>query len=279
MLCLLGAILTSASISVLMRLTEKKVKSSLAMFAGNYAVCVLLSGLYMGNVSFMAEKAGLSCLLGTVSGVLFLAAFLLLKKSITANGVMLSSMFMKLGVLVPTLSAILFFHEQMRPMVAAGFAVALVAILLLNGETGERTGERSLGLLLTLLLVGGMADTMSNVQEELGNARCKDIFLLTTFLSALLCTAVLLFIRERKTASMTDALMGAVIGIPNYFSTRLLLLALNTMPAVVAYPVYSTAVPLVVSGCGILLFHEHLTKKKALAFLAMLAALLLLNLG
>ena len=64
---------------------------------------------------------------------------------------------------------------------------------------------------------------------------------------------------------------------PNFFSARFLLLALEDVPAVIAYPSYSVATLLVVTLTGVLVFKERLRKRQWLALGLILVALVLLN--
>lgn len=52
------AILSSALISVLMRLSEKHTKSSLAMLAANYGACGLLAAVFAGEGGIDARPGG-----------------------------------------------------------------------------------------------------------------------------------------------------------------------------------------------------------------------------
>ena len=72
-------------------------------------------------------------------------------------------------------------------------------------------------------------------------------------------------------------LFGALLGIPNFFSTKFLLMALGDLPAVIVYPTFSVGTILVVTVAGLLLFKEKLGKRQALAMSVILLALMLLN--
>ena len=96
------------------------------------------------------------------------------------------------------------------------------------------------------------------------------------FFTALILSAVSL-IRKGERPTHWDLLCGIGVGIPNYFSSRFLLSALKTVPAVVVFPVYSTATILIISATGILVFGEKLSRRKALALALILGALVLLN--
>ena len=74
-----------------------------------------------------------------------------------------------------------------------------------------------------------------------------------------------------------ELLDGILVGIPNYFSTRFLLLALGSLPAVIVYPAVSVGTIVLVSLAGFLLFGESLSRIKLLAMGIILLALVLLN--
>ena len=70
---------------------------------------------------------------------------------------------------------------------------------------------------------------------------------------------------------------GVLVGLPNYFSSWLLLLALERMPALVVYPAASTGTILLVMVFSALLFHERITRRQMAGLGLILAALVLLN--
>jgi multidrug transporter EmrE-like cation transporter len=72
-------------------------------------------------------------------------------------------------------------------------------------------------------------------------------------------------------------LFGALIGIPNFFSAKLLLMALGQLPAVIVYPTFSVATILAVTLIGVLFFKEKLRKLQWAALTVILTALVMLN--
>ena len=91
-----------------MRYGENKTQNKVGMFIANYAVCAVLSRIFMGQKPFFSHADGwvTVALFGAISGILYLASFVLLQKNISKNGLSTSAVFMKLGVLVPTVMAI-----------------------------------------------------------------------------------------------------------------------------------------------------------------------------
>ena len=95
-------------------------------------------------------------------------------------------------------------------------------------------------------------------------------------MALLLC--FLLAFRKKQLPGVWEWLFGALIGIPNFYSCRFLLLSLATVPGVVAYPVYAVAGILLVTLAGTLFFREKLNRRQWIALAIILLALVLLNL-
>lgn len=272
------AILSSALVSTTMRLSEGKIKNNMGMFFMNYLFCAVFARIFMGKQSLLPSADGISLTIGfgVLSGILFLANFLLLQHNIQKNGIVLSSTFMKLGVIIPTLMAIIIFHEQPKLLQILGILLAVAAIILIHFEKEDSATSRYKFLLLFLLLCSGITDSMANIYNKLGNSDLKDHYLVYTFIAAALFS-LLLWFRERQKLCLWDVFFGACIAIPNYFSSRFLLLSLQKLPAIIVYPVYSVATIVVISMIGLIFFREKLSKKKLSAMGIIILALIMLN--
>ena len=281
MFYLIAAIFCSTVISLSMRLSENYRKNHISMLAVNYLTCLVLCIFYTGGGIFSAASNLTSpdylysLLLGAIQGFLYMVSFLLLQVNISRNGIVLSGTFMRLGLLVPTVCAILFFGEQPTTGHILGFILGILAILLINLEKGER--KVSSGFMLVLLLLGGgLVDVMAKIYEETGSEGYKNEFLLFTFLVALIICLVVTIIKKESLCP-ADILWGIIIGIPNYYSARFLLGALKTIPAIVVYPTHSGATISLITTAGVLFFKETLSKRRIIAMGIIIAALLLLN--
>ena len=279
MVYLILAVLSSMLVSVIMRVSEKYIHNNISMLACNYLMCTGMAAICTGTWNLLpvgAEGFTFSLGLGVVSGLLYLGSFVLLQWNIQKNGVILSSMFMKLGVMVPTLMAVTVFREMPKSTQVIGLLIALGGILLINLEKGSGKAASGVGL-VALLLAGGGTDATSKIFEEWGHAPLKNHFLLYTFFVALvLCIGVCLVKKQKLTAA--DFGFGLLIGVPNYCSARFLLLSLSDVPAVIAYPTYSVATIVLVTLAGVALFQEKLSKRQGLSMALIVAALFLLNL-
>ena len=278
MIYLLLAILSSALVSVVMRLSSDKVRHNLGMLTVNYMMCVAVAACYTGlNRLFLAgEETAKALGMGVVHGMLYLLSFVLFQNSVKKNGMVLSATFMKLGLLVPILLSLFLFGERPGVLQFIGFCIAIGAIIINNWSKDTTQMRMSAGLIL-LLIAGGAGDAMAKVYEQWGSQTLAPQFLFYTFLSACILCAVLM-LRKGQRVGTQEWLYGLLIGVPNFFSARFLLLALEDVPAVIAYPSYSVATLLVVTLTGVLLFRERLQLRQWLALGLILAALVLLNL-
>lgn len=118
---------------------------------------------------------------------------------------------------------------------------------------------------------------MSKVYEALGPASLGDQFLFYTFTVALLLCAGLVAVKKER-PGLRELLFGTAVGVPNFFSAKFLLMALADLPAVVVFPSFSIATMLIVTLAGVVFFKERLLKLQWVALVAIVAALLLLNL-
>lgn len=278
MLSLILAIASSAMVSIIMRLSDRKVTGNIAMLTVNYLMCLVVSAANTGLGNLFPAVEGLpgAIFMGSINGLLYLGGFVLLQMNVRRNGVVLSSTFMKLGLLVSIAVSVLFFHEVPDILQIIGFCLAVAAIILINfkREAGN-TADFKAGLIL-MLLAGGMGDAMAKIFGELGNPALEPQFLIFTFAVALiLCT--LLMLQKKQRPGKWEVIFGLLIGIPNFFSAKFLLGALEDIAAVIVYPVYSVATILVVSLTGVLVFKERLEKRQWIGMGLILVALVLLN--
>ena len=165
MIDLILAVVSSMLVSVIMRVSEKHIHNNISMLASNYLMCTVMAVICAGTWNLFpvsADGFSFSVGLGLISGVFYMSSFMLLQWNTKKNGIVLSSMFMKLGVMVPTLMAIVVFHEKPKMVQVLGMMLAVVAILLINMEKGSARAASSTGLVF-LLIAGGMTDGMAKI--------------------------------------------------------------------------------------------------------------------
>lgn len=279
MIYLILAILCSAGVSIFMRASEKYCQGHYGILLMNYVVCVLAGLILTGRGLTQTDGKGMpvTIVFGVVTGLLYCGSFILLQWNVRKNGVILSSTFMKLGVIVPAVLAVVWFGERPGWNQGLGFILAITAILMIHLEKGKIRTEKAytIGLLL-LLLGGGLGDSMAKFYDVYGNPGLGSFFLMLSFLVSGIISGILVF-RGREKITKYEVLFGVLIGIPNYFSARFLLWALADIPAVITYPTYSIAAMALIGAGGVLMFREKLTKRQWGAYLLVILAVGLLN--
>lgn len=276
---LIMAILSSASTSIFMRVSEKHIRGKIAMLAVNYIVCSTVAALYVGDAGlFPASQEGFPFALGLggFNGILYLVSFVLLQWNVSHNGVVIASTFMKLGVMVPITVAVLFYGEQPGIPQLIGYAGALCAIAMIHFDGESSSAHSRLPLLLLPLLAGG-GSAMSKVFERAMLPALEPHFLFYTFAAALiLCLA--LVVKNGERIGSRELLFGILVGVPNFFSARFMLRCLNSIPAVIAFPIYSVGGIVVASLAGVLFFRERLSRRRWAALAIIMCSIVLLNL-
>ena len=278
MIYLVLAVLASTMVSVVMRLSTGKVKNNMSMLAANYVVCTLLSVANAGGKLLTPMEALPGTVgMGIINGVLYLFSFLLLHYNMKRNGVVLASTFMKLGLLVSMAVSVVFFREIPGVVQWIGFFIAVGAIILINYEKGSSAASGGQMWLLLLLVVSGFGDAMAKVFESFGDTAYSGQFFIYTFLTDL-AACIFLALRAGEKPSMKEIGYGLALGVPNFFSARLLLKSIEHLPAVLVYPTVSVAIILVVTMVGLVFFKEKLKNRQLVGIGAILVALVLLNL-
>ena len=256
MIYLLLAMLGSAAMSLVLKAFRAQRGNRYGISLGNYITCVLIGLLMMPDRSMILRGSASTLLFGVVGGLFFVSGLVFMQSSIRANGAALTAAFGKLGLVVTLSVSILCFGERPDLRQLLGIALVFAALLLIHGDAG-RDGKGSFLLLVLVLLAGGGGDAMAKVFEQLGGER-----------------------ETRHTGLRmlpAELAAGILVGVPNYFSSFLLLLALERMPALVVYPAASTGTILLVTLLSALLFHERPNRRQLAGIGLILLALVLLN--
>lgn len=278
MIYLILAIVGSALISIVMRLSEGKIKGRISMLAANYATCMIMASFYIGwgNMIPTGEKVGITTSMGLFNGILYVVSLVLMQINIRKNGVTLPNVFSKLGsLIVPLIASVIFFGEVPGVLQIVGAVIAMLSIVAIN-KGSEQSAVASMGMLAVIFVVDGLGSVMSKVFGEVCNPLLSDHFLLFTFASAF-AVCLVMIIRGKETFGVNEIIYGMGIGIPNFLSSRFLLQALAELPAVVVYPTRGVATIVLISLAGVLMFKEKLSKRQWYAMGAILVSVALLN--
>ena len=285
MIVLLLAMLSSASMALVLKLFREPRGNRYGLLLGNYLTCILIALLLMPDRTLLFRSRPVTLVCGAVGGLLFVAGLVTMQSSVRLNGASLSAAFARLGLLVSLALSLVYFDERPGVLQLVGVLLVIPAMLLIHaGQPGEADGgggARSFPLLLLTLLAGGCADSMAKVFEQLEDRAEDGLYFFWLFLTAAVFTALLALWERRRSGKRIlprELAAGVAVGVPNYFSSVLLLRALEKLPAFLVYPVFSAGTIVLVLLLSALFFREKPGKKQLLGLLFILAALVLLNL-
>ena len=284
MLILFTCILLNSLIGVVFKLFEKFGVDNFQAIVVNYLVCVLTATAVSNGNPIPASlllQPWIGFALGL--GVLFIFVFNLFALTVQKTGIMVSTIFQKMSLVAPSLIAILIFHETSSVTKWAGIAISLMAIVLLSYNS-EKENKSSLNthhvwIYPLLTFIGSCIIDSSIYLVQKNNLVTEgDIgFVASLFLFAGLTGLIILIIRIIKGQTVIrtkNIIAGVCLGIPNFFSIYLLLLALQQgWEGSVVFPINNVGVLVLAAFFGIVLFKEKLNGFKLAGFILSLLAI------
>lgn len=286
-LYLIAGILSSAAMTIVLKIFREQRGNRYGIILGNYLTCIVIAFLMVPDKSLIFQADSSTILCGIIAGFLFVAALVSMQTSIRINGAILTSAFSRMGLIVPLLISILFLGENIRIIQIPGILLIFLSFWLISTDKGSFTDASSTSLhvkpllLFLVLLTFGGGDAMARIFNHVGVASENHLYFLILFTVAALLAFVLLLMEFRKTGKkliLKEFLVGILVGIPNYFSSALLLRALYGLPSFIVYPCFSAGTLLLVTILGAAVFKERPGKKAWIGLGLIIIALVCLNL-
>lgn len=282
MLYLLLAILSSFSIALIIKFSETRKVNRVAVLFFNYLVATVFSLILAaseGSFAMAASTLGF----GIAGGFIWPASFFLLMRGIQRYGMSITGALARLSLSVPVVVALLFLGERLTPSIAAGLTLTFAAFFMINPVRRDKLKRLDVQATLffaVLIITLGCSDVWMNIYKIHGIAAEKTMFLTMIFGVAGLITG-LVILRRRIAVRAKAVWMGALLGLPNYFSSFLLLEALKApvfqQQSAVVYSIYSASILVLTFTAGALLWREKVTRLNVLGAGAAIIAIVLLN--
>ena len=248
----------------------------------NYIIASSLSFIVQGTPISLNKVASEPWLgIAILLGILFILLFNLMAYCSNKIGVSSTSIANKITFIFPTFLWIIFYEESISLIKLIGFIIALLAVFLTGEKSKTSSYKENIILLILLFIGGGLLDTLlSYAQHELIPKEQTSIFFGYLFLFAFIVGLLLMLYQKYKGhpwPSKKDVLWGITLGIPNYFSMFLFLKSLEKIPTSIAFPVANMGVILGSTLLSVILFKEHLSKKKYVALAFAIIAIILIS--
>lgn len=215
-------------------------------------------------------------LVGINTGFFFLYAFIYYQKSISENGVALSGMFSRLGILIPMAVSIVIWREYPSSLQNVGIILAIAVIVLVNVDLQNRGWPKPNATLLLVFVTTGMGIFSNKIFQKYALLEHKSLFLLFAYSTALLFSLRVSF-RERQAVELPDILIGVLVGVINLTTNYFIIIALSRIKAAVVFPILSAGTIICITLGGVLIFGEKLRRRDIFAFCMTIIAVILIN--
>lgn len=290
MLFLLGAVGCTSLVNIVLALASRRGWDGRAVLGWNYLASAAAAGLlaalarpalvfpapgqFAGALAGeMAPASSMSFAVwfGLFTGILYLLCLRAVEKSVREKGAGVTTLYQRLGILVPILCSALLWGEVPSPVQLTGLAASVAVMAALWG--GGRAAAKGP---LAVFLLGGAVEFAGKVFQKCALAEYRPVFLFVLFIA---CSAMALprLVRAPKLPPAGVAL-GAAMGVCGTLSSLLMMAALETVPTGVAYPVLSVGSVAAVTAVDVLVFHRTLARREKLGLALAAVCLVLVNL-
>lgn len=283
MVYLLLATLGAVYSAVVLKAGQAQRRSRMVVLAANYLTASLVTGVYHLLTRGTAPSFA-TVLWGAGAGVSFAVALYLWMVVIEHAGVGASTAALRLAVVWPALISVLLFGELPSLWQTLGIVLAFAAIVLLTVRSGLSPSAlrgSGPGALLALFVSSGACGTFLKLYREWGEPGQRSLFLVLIFFTAAVLSGGWVGLsrwRSRAAVHGPDLRDGVMFGLGNVVANGFLLKSLETVTGVVAFPLRDSAVVVLVSLLGVIVWKERPGRLGAAALATAAGAVVLLAL-
>ena len=279
MIDLVFTIFCSTSIALIIKLSGTQNEKPIVLLAANYFVASIISLFYI--FYFESRFSFEITIFGSFLGLLFVLSFFAFTKAVRFAGTGLATVSSRLSVIVPLIFSIIIFKETPTTNQILGILLALVTIWffylsLKNTRNHLHNDKIKYYYLITVLIGIGINDFSMKIFQQGYLEQDKPYFLYTIFFSAFLYSLFYIIVK-RITLEKNTIIKGAILGVPNVFSTIFLIGALSQLPAILVFPLTNIGIILLTALLAGIIFKERLNQYGIISLILGLIAIFFLS--
>lgn len=285
MIYLLLCIISSTFLMVIFKIAGRRKLDSYKVIVVNYIVASLLGFLLAGFPS--GETLTSKWLpFAIIIGVLFIVVFLLMAYSTNVSGIALTTVAVKMSVIIPITFSILYFSESVSVLKISGISLAMIAVYLTVHKDRDKNIARGVAYFLPILLFIGSGTIDTLIKYTQATYLEKD--------STIMFTSVLFMIAGisgilyspiakksfRSYFSNEILLAGTILGLINFGSLYGIVMALesNIFDSSIIFGINNIGIVVLSMILAFALFKEELTKRNKLGVLLSVITIIILSL-
>lgn len=288
MIYLFLSIFFSTIILVIFRMFRRYGVNTFQAIVYNYIVAFAVGfGLYGDEWRSEHLDQGSWVPFAFIIGGLFIGLFLLMGKSSQENGIGITSVTVKMSLVIPVTMAIFLYNENIYLAKIVGIIGALIGVFLI---TFQRRSQRKKGapnnvLFLIILFFGsGALDTLLNYVERVasGNLSLALFSAIGFGIAGILGFIVLIgaLLMKKQHFHWKHVVGGIILGVPNFFSIYFLMMAVRypELDDSITYALNNVGIVMASFLIGIIAFKESITPLKIVGGVVAIIAIFLLTL-
>lgn len=251
----------------------------------NYFTAFLVGNLMGGWMYFPSEVIQKPWFVSSILlGSLFISVFYVTAKTSQINGIAVASVASKMSVVIPILSGVVLFSENLGILAIIGILLALAAVYLTTKKNQGALPVNNQWMYPVLVFVGaGIIDSsLKIIQHHYVTPEEVSIFSISTFLVAGITGLILVAAQtlQGKGSWQGKSLLGGIVlGIPNYFSLYFMIKMLEhpTWKSATIFTVHNVCIVAFTTLLGLLLFKEKLNKANIIGLVLAMISLILVT--
>lgn len=276
MLALIIAIASTTSFSLLIRASQRSGQDQFAIMGLNYAAASLAALAFAGGPQHVSPP---TLHIGLIAGCVFVVTYFFLIHGMGLKGVAIANAITRLSVLIPVLATILVFGEKPHPFEAMGGALALMAMPFLSldrGEGGARLTPRQTLFLLGLFVTNGACLLTSKWFHSTGLTAERPMYFVILFAAAATASLVAWLGWSRR-CTWREVGTGILLGLINLVTSYAIIVALDTLPGTIVFPVFAALGLTLTTGAAAWLWREIPGRLGQVGIAIALVAVVLIN--
>ena len=284
MIALILHVILSSAFGILLKYAKDRGHRLDAIGFINYLVALLIAIWSMMQLDSF-RFSGLTTGLGTTNGITYTLGFFLWKAAVRVSGVVVTTAILRLSMVIPITFAILIWHEIPNAWQILGIFLTCAALPLLStndpaevAPNSVSTTKGGLGAIIVLTFVNaGAGRLMMKIFNETCPIDQKTFYLfflfgVTTFVFAIVC------INQRIVPTRWEHVFGILVGGSNFFQSVTFLVALDSIDALIVFPVSAAGGVLFTTLVGVVVLKEKPHAKSIIGIILAVIALIFVNL-
>lgn len=221
-----------------------------------------------------------------IIGFIFIVMFQFVGYVVPKIGLGLSGISTRMGVVMPILFSIIYYHEQVRTLKVIGIVMALMALIfIMYKKNSLKSRSKYMFFPLLLFLGSGIADTfVKYAQQEFVSDELLSFFSTMIFFVSLIVGLIInLFRKESLFRNLNGKIIGwsIMLGVVNLGSIFFFLNALknSNIDSSIVFGINHLSIITLVVLSGIIFFKEKLTKMNWLGITFAFLAIIILTIS